>query len=182
MDTTKRIKKIIEHFELSPSVFADEIEVQRSSISHILSGRNKPSLDLIQKVIKRFPEINPVWLLTGKGEMKQLDLFGDQENKPSEDQKITNVNHNKSTPEPASEDKFTNVTNTQPYQSVPPPAPQAATPPPPPEPPKAPEEPPKTQRIEQDNSMLPFLGSKGKKIEKIVIFYDDKTFSVYNPE
>jgi transcriptional regulator with XRE-family HTH domain len=57
------IKHIIVEKNLSPSRFADEIGVQRSSISHILSGRNKPSLDIVQKIIRRFPELGTDWLV-----------------------------------------------------------------------------------------------------------------------
>lgn len=63
----KRLKKIIEYYELSSSGFADKIGVQRSSISHLLSGRNKPSLDFILKILKEFPEVELYWLLNGKG-------------------------------------------------------------------------------------------------------------------
>lgn len=55
--------------DLSPSQFADEIGVQRSGVSHILSGRNKPSLDFILKILTRFPEVDADWLLFGKGSM-----------------------------------------------------------------------------------------------------------------
>lgn len=65
----ERLSHIIKNKQLSSSQFADEIGVQRSSVSHVLSGRNKPSLDFITKVILRFPEINPEWLLTGRGSM-----------------------------------------------------------------------------------------------------------------
>lgn len=54
---------------LSPAKFADEIGVQRSSISHIISGRNKPSYDFLIKILNRFKGINAEWLLTGKGNM-----------------------------------------------------------------------------------------------------------------
>ena len=57
----------MEYYQLSPSAFADKIHVQRSSISHLLSGRNKPSLDFVLKVIKEFDEIELYWLLNGKG-------------------------------------------------------------------------------------------------------------------
>ncbi|MCK4568972.1 MAG: helix-turn-helix transcriptional regulator [Bacteroidales bacterium] len=58
---------------MSASQFADEIGVQRSSVSHVLSGRNKPSLDFITKIIDSYPEINADWLLTGKGEVLQFN-------------------------------------------------------------------------------------------------------------
>jgi transcriptional regulator with XRE-family HTH domain len=54
---------------LSPSQLADQISVQRSSLSHILSGRNKPSLDFVTKVLASYPEISSDWLLFGKGTM-----------------------------------------------------------------------------------------------------------------
>jgi transcriptional regulator with XRE-family HTH domain len=50
----------------TPSSFADKIGVQRSSISHILSGRNKPSLDFIQKIMEHYPKIDAQWLINGK--------------------------------------------------------------------------------------------------------------------
>jgi transcriptional regulator with XRE-family HTH domain len=66
-DFTERIKKILEHHALTASLFADKIGVQRSSISHILSGRNKPSLDFILKITTAFPDVDIYWLLNGKG-------------------------------------------------------------------------------------------------------------------
>lgn len=64
-----RIKSLLAVKNLTSSQFANEIGVQRSGISHILSGRNKPSLDFILKILDHFPEINEVWLLKGEGEM-----------------------------------------------------------------------------------------------------------------
>lgn len=69
MNPNERISKIIEYSGLSSSEFADEVDVQRSSISHITSGRNKPSLDFLIKVKERFPELQWDWLIKGEGEM-----------------------------------------------------------------------------------------------------------------
>lgn len=66
-DFVNRLKKVMEHHQLTASNFADTVEVQRSSISHILSGRNKPSLDFILKVTSKFPDVDIYWLLNGKG-------------------------------------------------------------------------------------------------------------------
>ncbi|MBU3928200.1 MAG: helix-turn-helix domain-containing protein, partial [Bacteroidetes bacterium] len=52
---------------LSPAQFADEIGLKRSSLSHILSGRNNPSLDVIMKIKARYDEVNTDWLLFGTG-------------------------------------------------------------------------------------------------------------------
>lgn len=63
-----RLKNILDYYGLSASAFAEIIKVQRSSISHIISGRNKPSLDFISKVLIAFPEVDLVWFLNGTGE------------------------------------------------------------------------------------------------------------------
>ncbi|REE81766.1 helix-turn-helix protein [Lutibacter oceani] len=63
----KRLKIIIDYYEISAALLAEKIEVQRSSISHILSGRNKPSLDFVLKILKVFPEVELYWLLNGVG-------------------------------------------------------------------------------------------------------------------
>lgn len=68
----RRLEKILNYYGLSASVFADKIEVQRSTISHLLSGRNKPSLDFVLKVVKSFPEVNLYWLLNGKGKFPSV--------------------------------------------------------------------------------------------------------------
>lgn len=65
----KRIELVIQSQNLSPSQFADRIGIQRSGLSHILSGRNNPSLDFVQKVLAAFPDLNPTWFLQGKGRM-----------------------------------------------------------------------------------------------------------------
>jgi len=66
MDLIERFRYIMKLNAMTASQFADEIGVQRSSVSHILSGRNKPSLEFIQKVINRFPKVDSTWLINGK--------------------------------------------------------------------------------------------------------------------
>jgi DNA-binding XRE family transcriptional regulator len=67
LEFTKRLEKVMDYYGETASSFADKIGVQRSSISHILSGRNKPSLDFVLKVMAQFPEVELYWLLNGKG-------------------------------------------------------------------------------------------------------------------
>ncbi|QRM90151.1 helix-turn-helix domain-containing protein [Lacinutrix sp. WUR7] len=64
---TKRLQKVIDFYGESASSFAEKVGVQRSTISHILSGRNKPSLDFVMKVLSHFPEVELYWLMNGKG-------------------------------------------------------------------------------------------------------------------
>ncbi|WP_159799388.1 helix-turn-helix transcriptional regulator [Flavobacterium sp. MK4S-17] len=63
----KRLEKILEYYAISASGFADKIGIQRSGLSHILSGRNKPSLDLVMKITENFKDVNLYWLLYGEG-------------------------------------------------------------------------------------------------------------------
>lgn len=65
MSIQDRIQMIIKMHNLSSSAFADQIGVQRSNVSHVLSGRNKPSLDFLEKIVLTFPRVNAHWLLTG---------------------------------------------------------------------------------------------------------------------
>ena len=140
-----RIIKLLANEGLSASKFADIIGVQRSSMSHILSGRNNPSLDFIQKIMRSFPQISGDWLISGSGEMHKNHEAASLFQEVIKDE------------EPA------------PYYS--------------PQPPKLKKEPveapqPKADQM-PDLDMTAFLS--GKKIEKVVVFYSDKTFKEYNP-
>jgi transcriptional regulator with XRE-family HTH domain len=91
-----RFKLLLEQLHLSPSEFADQIGVQRSSVSHVISGRNKPSIDFLEKILNVFPDIDVTWLITGRisYQMKseivrskpELSLFPDQDGPVSEDE------------------------------------------------------------------------------------------------
>ena len=123
-----RLQVIFEREGISASIFADKIGVQRSAISHILSGRNKPGFDLLQKIIAKFPTINTEWLITGLGDpykqpVKQIQttLF-DPPTVQKQSVEVTSVNTMPSQPE------------------------------------------------------------GNRTIERIVIFYSDKTFETYNPQ
>ncbi len=63
----KRLEILLDYYSLNASAFADKIGVQRSSLSHLLSGRNKPSLDFILKILEVFPDVDLYWILNGKG-------------------------------------------------------------------------------------------------------------------
>ena len=62
----ERLQLILKMHNLTPSAFADKLGVQRSNVSHVISGRNKPSLDFLEKIILNFPRVNAHWLLTGQ--------------------------------------------------------------------------------------------------------------------
>lgn len=72
---SKRLQKVIDFYDETASSFAEKIGVQRSSISHILSGRNKPSLDFVMKVLHSYPEVELYWLLNGKGQFPKKNFI-----------------------------------------------------------------------------------------------------------
>lgn len=170
MNVNKRIEKFITKQGLSASIFADTIGVQRSSISHIISGRNKPSSDFLQKMLKAYSKLNAEWLLLGNGSMlkdaepttdnarisyNQGDIFADTSvNIPFKSEENV-IEKNKSVVK-------SNILN----------------------------EPPHYREISksEDNKVRsedpPPYGNKtekkDKRITKIVLFYDDNTFDVYN--
>jgi transcriptional regulator with XRE-family HTH domain len=71
----KRLLLFLQSEDMNPTRFADKIGVQRSSISHILSGRNKPSYDFLLKIMEAFPQLSAEWLLTGRGKMYKADII-----------------------------------------------------------------------------------------------------------
>jgi transcriptional regulator with XRE-family HTH domain len=111
---TNRLKKVMETHQLTATLFADKIGVQRSSISHILSGRNKPSLDFILKVTGVFLDVDIHWLLNGIGEFPKTTLH---------------------TP---------------------------------------------TLSVDGHTNAIPLTDTGGKKIKRIVVFYEDGTFDEYH--
>jgi predicted transcriptional regulator len=64
---SKRLQKILDFYGLSATSFSEEIAFNRSTISHLLSGRNKPSLEFVMKLLQTYPEVELYWLLNGKG-------------------------------------------------------------------------------------------------------------------
>lgn len=144
-----RIQKFINKEGISPAHFADEIGVQRSSVSHILSGRNNPSFDFIQKILQRYKTLNAEWLITGVGDIykrveKNISFVA--ENKAKEAQAVQKDLF--SVPQPSQPAGVSSV------QSDDPPVYGA-------------EKVPETVPV--------------KSIEKIIIFYSDKTFTEFKP-
>lgn len=96
-DFAKRLKKVMDHYGESASSFAEKIGVQRSSISHILSGRNKPSLEFILKILSSFPEVELYWLLNGKGEFpsnqNQISIQSETSNLKIEEKTEQKIKH-----------------------------------------------------------------------------------------
>ena len=150
-----RLLELMKSKNLTPSQFADEVGIQRSGMSHLISGRNKPSLEFIMKILARFPEVRPEYLLYGRDDaagdpIRPTDVLraapGTLFDQAEEYAEV----------KPGLVETKTDSVGLKPEISE-----------------IKPE--PKTQK--------PVRKEKGeKKIEKIVVFYDDKTFREYEPE
>lgn len=79
MTIAERIAFIIKSHSLTNASFADSLGVQRSNISHILSGRSKPSLDFLQKVLAQYPRVNAGWLVNGQTQHQSTKTPNDQQ-------------------------------------------------------------------------------------------------------
>ena len=150
----ERIKSIISHEGLTPSKFADIIGVQRSGISHILSGRNKPGLELLNKILKNFSDISGDWLITGEGVMHKGKNSRAEKRTPNQlfptesspvDTRVEELNINREEDPPVYQTKKRTVEKS------------AAN--------------PESLSVDSD-----------KTIEKIVVFYSDRTFREYSQE
>jgi transcriptional regulator with XRE-family HTH domain len=180
-----RIILLIKAKNFTAAQFADEIGVQKSGISHIISGRNNPSLDFVQKILVRFPEVNMNWLVLGQGPMFSGDTAKSAPPEP------TLFTFPESNIQPL--DLFT--PQISPVKEV-----------------KEPLEPESPKEVVSDKEVgineivsnetkEPFIEKKAekeldikipakeepqtgkiKKLEKVVFFYSDKSFSEYHPE
>jgi transcriptional regulator with XRE-family HTH domain len=85
-DFIKRLEIVLDYYTLTASLFADKVGVQRSGLSHLMSGRNKPSLDFVMKIAENFPEVDLYWLLKGTGtfpKKSEKEITQDEPAQPS---------------------------------------------------------------------------------------------------
>lgn len=106
-DFIKRLEKLLDYYGLTASSFADKVGVQRSSISHLLSGRNKPSLDFILKIMEVFPEVDLYWILNGKGNFPK----NEREAKPNKT--LFDTNQSSDAPEVSTTENVNENVNTE---------------------------------------------------------------------
>lgn len=99
MDEKTRIEKLMQHEGMTSGQFAQEIGIQNSTLSHILNNRNNPSLDVMKKILNRFPLINSDWLILGQGAMFRQEshsqmptLFGFEDESVSLSDTLTDKN------------------------------------------------------------------------------------------
>ena len=151
-DFIKRLEIILDYYSLNASSFADKIGVQRSSLSHLLSGRNKPSLDFILKILEVFPEVDLYWILNGKGTFPKNAIAVEKRENEVEEVLKQNI----PTPfkeEKISENLFSEIQNPINRNSL------------------------ETKKMENQNVEKEFTSGE---VEKIVFFYKNGTFKVFN--
>jgi len=152
-DFVKRVEIILDYYSLNASSFADKIGVQRSSMSHLLSGRNKPSLDFVMKIMEVFPEVDLYWILNGKGSFPKSDdvVISKKDENPEIEKHTAPIPSNENI---GQSDLFSEIN-------------------------QAKNEIPATRILsEPENSNF---GTIENEIEKIVFFYKNGTFKVYHP-
>ena len=187
-----RIKHLLSTYKLSPAQFADTIGVSRPIVSHILSGRNKPSLEVVQKIVAAFPDLSLPWLLVGTGSMKAqhpLESPEQSSRKPAGSTKASPTSaSSQKTSEDASEAKAPLVDAVSPVAPEPVDAAIAVQAPLPSlsssfdAPAPAITHTPVQQQATQPVDFAVGLADPEKRIRRIVIFYQDGTFSDFKPE
>ncbi|HPW27533.1 MAG TPA: helix-turn-helix transcriptional regulator [Tenuifilaceae bacterium] len=151
MEMKDRIRLLLDAEKINSAKFAEAIEVQRSAVSHILAGRNNPSFDIIQRIAQKFPKINLEWLITGKGSMYKIPV---QRSIFDTDDSINQPGKTVPTPNLTESRTITNVTNRGEGGKI------------------------LSGRYEgADSEDIP----KELTVQKIVIFYSDRTFVEYRP-
>lgn len=163
----KRIKSLISVKNLTASQFADLLGVQRSNISHILSGRNKPSLDFVLKIAEHFPIISMEWLINGNGEMFKTEEKGNSnkavqlefsEIEPQKDEIVKPIEIEKKV---KLEDDVIVKREVESILSTPI---------------------SETEKGEDENVPTPSISAKDIEIERIMILYKNGSFRMYTPQ
>lgn len=188
-----RIIQFLAAEKISPAEFADKIGVQRSSMSHILNGRNYPSASFLQKMLQAYPNMNPRWLMIGDGTM----------NMPSASAVTEIADTDFPVEEPVTEAQ-TVLFHDQEAENLIPSVPEVRNSPvitdthghsldsgsKPPSESVFDQSSPASGRSEerekvpiQSHQALPEIPepSNGKEIEQVLFFYKDKTFRIYRP-
>lgn len=159
-----RLKEILLSKNLTAAMFAEKIDVQKSSISHILSGRNKPGFDLISKILRSYPDIDPRWLILGEGSISKTNNPIDTNNKTDSNDLFSRENtnnFNNDSPKPKNQsERDIEVTKENSWKNTTVNSNQITN----------------VNQAEVINSNE----CTSCELEKIVFFYKDGTFKVYN--
>ena len=156
MDEKDRIEKIMLKEEMNSAVFATEIGIQGSTLSHILNGRNNPSLEVLKKILNRFRTVSSDWLILGVGSMYRVEkqsqtptLFDSLDENITKSVSLESNTVEKNNPaSPLIQQKTTHVQ----------------------------ELPAQTQAESSHPTFLPLVEPTTKSVRKIIVYYTDNTF------
>jgi transcriptional regulator with XRE-family HTH domain len=159
MDEKERIEKIMLKEEMNSAIFATEIGIQGSTLSHILNGRNNPSLDVLKKILNRFRTVSSDWLILGVGSMYRVEK---QSQTPtlfdSLDENITKSSTLESNlVEKNISASLYNQQKTTPLQEVP----------------------VQTPSETPHSAFIPLIEQSSKAVRKIIVYYTDNTFQEF---
>lgn len=152
-----RIKKFMEYKGISPSELADAIGVQRSNVTHVLKGRNKPSFQFMEKLLQVYPEINAKWLMLGEGNM----IEGISKSRTLFDSVPEPVNNNVISEKKIEPEILKDSNSSSPDETI--------------------FTPPAKDNKETENEFYDSFFNAEKPIERMIVFFKDQTFKVYNP-
>ncbi|TGE16388.1 helix-turn-helix domain-containing protein [Hymenobacter elongatus] len=195
----ERIRTLLQIWQLTPTQFADAIGVARPIVSHILSGRNKPSLEVVQKIIGAYPDLSLPWLLSGTSPMlaaaaSDSTLRSMGTTVLPEDSRVAQAatkraqvpadfapERSRNEPQPTLSVEIAPSTEPAPLIE---PSPPLVVPVAQPAPVVASDHTPKPVQSPPITTSSPIVSfaEPGKKIRRIVIFYQDGTFGDYQPE
>ena len=147
----EKLLKLMKSEKLSSSRLAEILEIQPSSISHILSGRNKPSYDFLVKILRRFPTLNPDWLLLDAEQMYRSN--------EELDRRINDTNTQSSQTTSSAEKMIVNSKN-------------ALNP-------KKESSQNSTNRPIENIAAVANIATDGRTIERVIVLYTDKSFEAY---
>jgi transcriptional regulator with XRE-family HTH domain len=147
----EKLLKLMKSEKLSSSRLAEILEIQPSSISHILSGRNKPSYDFLVKILRRFPTLNPDWLLLDAEQMYRSN--------EELDRRINDTNTQSSQTTSSAEKMIVNSKN-------------ALNP-------KNESSQNSTNRPVENIAAVANIATDGRTIERVIVLYTDKSFEAY---
>lgn len=169
-DFVQRMQLLMDYYNISASAFADKLTVQRSSLSHLMSGRNKPSLEFVMRITEAYPEADLYWLLYGKGEFPKNSLQSQSQfaESPVPAPELKTVTVTETSQEPDLFSSGESVPESQQSQS------QFTAP--------SPELPTATETVNSPATPLKTEnGTENSEIERIVMFYKDGRFKDYVP-
>lgn len=159
-----RIVQLIENMKISPAEFADQIGIQRSSLSHVMNGRNNPGYSFIQKILEAYPKLNSRWLITGIGAMFDSGLPEQEKVTIKQVEPVQQANlfstisePEKPGPEKRKEEPSSNQTQHIPHKE--------------------------SDKIVSSlqNSTTVLNKTPEKEVTRVLVFYNDRTFEEYKP-